>query len=171
MSGLRKKPEYKTHLSGRRLVSKRNKRIAFRGMIDTLEAEVLEAQILFSSLNEDWYCGCLGEVLECLRSVIAAEVKGEPLPLPRLFGFSSEELHRQSHDVKTAFGLAGHPLPDVSMGPLVSRLNYLRARVREGELLSVRVFGGLWGRRPDIIAVMNRLSSAFWWLCCKKISV
>ncbi|MDR1565665.1 MAG: hypothetical protein LBS48_00070 [Treponema sp.] len=170
MNGSRKKPENKTHLSGRRLVSKRNKRIAFRGMIDTLEAEVLEAQVLASSLGDETYCAYLGEILEFLRALIAAEVKEEALELKGFFGFSSDEIHDQTHDVKTAFGLAGHPLPDASMGPLVCRLNYLRARVREGELLAVRVFGGLLGSRPDITAAMNRLSSALWWLCCKKIS-
>jgi ethanolamine utilization cobalamin adenosyltransferase len=139
-------------------------------MIDVLEAEVLEAQVLASGLGEDWYCTCLGEVLNCLRAIMIAEVKSESLPGPKLFGLSLDEIHHQSHDVKAAFGLAGHPLPDYVMGPLVVRLNYLRSRVREGELLAVKVFGGLRGRRQDLITAMNRLSSALWWLCCKKIA-
>ncbi|AEF83474.1 ethanolamine utilization cobalamin adenosyltransferase [Leadbettera azotonutricia ZAS-9] len=170
MKVLSKKPEHKTHLAGNRLVSKSHGRIAFRGMIDVLEAEVLEAQVLASGLGEEWYCTCLGEVLDYLRAIMIAEVKSEPFPSLKLFGLALDEIHQQSHDVKAAFGLARHPLPDQSMGPLVARINYLRARVREGELLAVRIFGRLTGRRQDLITAMNRLSSALWWLCCKKIA-
>jgi ethanolamine utilization cobalamin adenosyltransferase len=139
-------------------------------MIDVLEAEVLEAQVLASGLGEEYYCTCLGEVLNCLRAIMIAEVKSESLPSLNLFGLTLDEIHHQSHDVKAAFGLTGHPLPDHTMGPLVTRLNHLRSRVREGELLAVRVFGKFRGRRQDLITAMNRLSSALWWLCCKKIA-
>jgi ethanolamine utilization cobalamin adenosyltransferase len=166
----KEKGEARTFLTGTRLVSKKHKRIRFRGLIDTLEAETMEAQVLADSLGEAYYCGCLGEILGILRAVIAAEVKGTPLKPFRLFGLDADEIHRQTHDVKAAFNLAGHPLPDYAMGPLVARLNLLRARIRETELFAVRAFGGFFGRRPDIITAMNRLSSALWWLVCKKIA-
>jgi ethanolamine utilization cobalamin adenosyltransferase len=171
------KPEYMTHLSGNRLVSKNHGRIRFRGIIDSLEAEVMEAQTLAFSLGETWYCRRLGEVLNCLRDILAAEVKESPLPELRLFGLSEKELHRQSHDVRGAFGM-NHPVPDYTMGPLAVRLNTLRTRVREGELLAVRTFwvnnadgtpGGRCGRE-DIVRAMNRLSSAFYWLFCRCLS-
>jgi ethanolamine utilization cobalamin adenosyltransferase len=94
-----------------------------------------------------------------------------------LFGLSEEELRRQSHDVRGAFGM-DHPVPDYTMGPLAVRLNTLRTRVREGELLAARVFwtrnadgtpGGHCGRE-DIIRALNRLSSAFYWLFCRCLS-
>jgi ethanolamine utilization cobalamin adenosyltransferase len=169
------KPEYMTHLAGSRLVPKTHARIRFRGLIDSLEAEVIEAQVLASNLGKDWYCERLGEALDCLRRVLTAEVRETPLPGFTLFGLSEEELHAQSHDVRSAFGME-HPVPDYTMGPLASRLNTLRARIREGELLAVRTF------RPqdehaesppygeDIIRVMNRLSSALYWLFCRCIS-
>jgi ethanolamine utilization cobalamin adenosyltransferase len=166
----RTKPEQLTHLSGNRLVSKEHPRIAFRGFIDSLEAEFLEAQALADSLGEGRCRERLGEVLGCLRNILAAEVKEKPLAPPELFGLDAEELRRQSHDVKGSFGIA-HPVPDYRMGPLALRLNTLRTRVREGELLAVKVFGQ--GRNPareDIILAMNRLSSALYWLFCGLVS-
>jgi ethanolamine utilization cobalamin adenosyltransferase len=166
----RTKPEHLTHLSGNRLVSKGSERIAFRGRIDSLEAEVLEAQALADSLGESWYCEALGEVLSFLRQVLAAEVTGRPLTPPELFGLDAEELHRQSHDVKGSFGIA-HPVPDYCMGPLALRLNTLRTRIREGELMAVRAFNPeKHAERKDIILAMNRLSSALYWLFCRLVS-
>jgi ethanolamine utilization cobalamin adenosyltransferase len=167
------KPEHMTCLLGDVLVPKTHDRIRFRGLIDSLEAELIEAQILASSLGEGWYTKGLGEVLDCLRSVLAAEVKETPLPEFSFFGLSEEELHAQSHHVRETFGLE-HPVPDYTMGPLAVRLNTLRARIREGELLAVRVFwkddDGSPGSREDIIRVMNRLSSVLYWLFCRAVS-
>jgi ethanolamine utilization cobalamin adenosyltransferase len=164
------KPEHLTHLSGRRLVSKESPRIAFRGCIDSLEADVLEAQVLADSLGEGWYCEALGEVLVCLRNILAAEVTEKPLTPPELFGLDAEELHKQSHDVKGRFGIA-HPVPAYRMGPLALRLNTLRTRIREGELMAVRIFApGKHAEREDLILAMNRLSSALYWLFCRLVS-
>jgi ethanolamine utilization cobalamin adenosyltransferase len=165
-----------THLGGRRLVPKNHGRIRFRGIIDSLEADVIEAQVLASSLGEGWYTERLGEVLDCLRKILAAEVKETPLPGISLFGLSAEELHSQSHHVRETFGM-DHPAPGWSMGPLAARLNTLRARVREGEICAVSVF---WADAPDgktgpcdredIIRALNRLSSALYWLFCRCLS-
>jgi ethanolamine utilization cobalamin adenosyltransferase len=98
-----------------------------------------------------------------------SEVLDRPLPPYDLFGLSGEELRWQSHNVKEAFGLKGHPLPEYSLGPLAVRLNYLRARVRETEILGIRAFEKIESSvcGNDIITAMNRLSSAFWWLFCR----
>ena len=40
------KPEFLTSLSGADLVPKTHERIVFRGVIDTFEAEVIEAQVM-----------------------------------------------------------------------------------------------------------------------------
>jgi len=197
------KAEYMTSLSGNRMVPKTHGRIAFRGAIDTLEAEVIEAQVLASELGEKAnfaesetnagvccgicrdmcrdICRELGEILDYLRAIMAAEVKETPLPPPFLFGMDAEEIHRLSRrpvdqDKGGDFGAA---LPAYTQGPLAARLNTLRAKVRETELLAVRVFGpeenpygiaaGETGITPreDIILALNRLSSALWWLHCK----
>ena len=166
-----KKAEYMTSLSGTELVSKTHGRIAFRGCIDTLQAEVIEAQVLAAGLGAEEACGRLGEILALLRDLMAAEVKETPLPPPFLFGMDAEEIHRRSHEAFTA-GADGKPtFPDHTQGPLAARLNTLRAKVREAELLSVRVFGPgenrLSPEREDIILALNRLSSALWWLFCE----
>jgi len=170
------KGEHMTSLSGGRLVSKTHGRIAFRGVIDTLQAEVIEAQVLASELGkkadstgggESLVCGCLGEILEYLRNIIAAEVKETPLPPPFLFGMDAEEIHRRSHNA----GGKTFLLPAYTQGTLAARINTLRAKLREAELLAVRVFGpGEDPQREDIILALNRLSSALWWLFCEYVS-
>jgi ethanolamine utilization cobalamin adenosyltransferase len=170
------KPEHLTHLTGRRLVPKNHGRIRFRGIIDSLEADVIEAQSLASNLGEGWYTERLGEVLDCLRNIMASEVKETPLPELSLFGLSAEELRTQSHNVRETFGIA-HPVPDYTMGPLAVRLNTLRTRIREGEIRAVSVFRVKGGDgkpgdcgREDIIRALNRLSSAVYWLFCRYLS-
>ena len=172
------KPEYMTSLSGGRLVSKTHGRIAFRGLIDTLEAEVIEAQVLASQMGEKEILGYLGEILEYLRAIMSAEVKETPLPPPFLFGMDADEIHRASHN--SGGGLPA--LPSYTQGPLAARINTLRAKVREAELFCVRIFGpkenpeGPGAQeadepdqvpRDDIILALNRLSSALWWLFCR----
>jgi ethanolamine utilization cobalamin adenosyltransferase len=172
-----KKPEYMTSLSGAHLVPKTHRRITFRGIIDTLEAEVIEAQVLASQLGENEICGNLGEILDFLRALMAAEVKETPFPPPFLFGMDAEEIHRRIRNQEWK----ALPFPAYTQGPLAARLNTLRAKVREAELFAVRVFGpegtgesvqdsGDTNPREDIILALNRLSSAFWWLFCEFVS-
>jgi ethanolamine utilization cobalamin adenosyltransferase len=165
-----------TSLCGDRMVSKADGRIRFRGLIDSLEAETIEAQVLAGSLGETHYLNALGEVLDCLRRLLAAEVKEIPFVMPPLFGLSADELHCQTHDVGRSFGLPCHPLPDYGQGPLAARLNTLRAHIREAELCAVRVFTGENAGsagvlpREDLCQALNRLSSALYWLFCRLVS-
>ena len=159
-----KKPEYMTSLYGNTLVPKTHGRIVFRGLIDTLQAEVIEAQVLTSGLGEMEFCAKLGEILDILRALMAAEVKETPLPPPFLFGMEAEEIHRQSHEVFLRDAEGKPVLPDYTHGPLLVRLNALRAKTREVELCSAKVFGE---EREDIILALNRLSSALWLLTCQ----
>ena len=208
MSAAVKKAEYMTILSGNRLVSKSEPRIAFRGLIDILEAEVIEAQVLAAGgargpveggpvaeeAVEREFTNYLGEILAYLRDIMAAEVKETPLKPPFLFGMDEEEIHRRSHNA----GGKTLQLPSYTQGALAARINTLRAKVREAELLAVKVFGpgeggaeesgddgskgahsgsgeggapkGSGAEREDIILGLNRLSSALWWLFCEFLS-
>jgi ethanolamine utilization cobalamin adenosyltransferase len=159
-----KKPEHMTSLYGNILVPKTHGRIVFRGLVDTLQAEVIEAQVMASSLGETEFCGKLGEILNYLRALMAAEVKETPLPPPFLFGMDAEEIHRRSHKAFMSDAEGKLVLPDYTHGPLVARLNTLRAKTREVELCSVKVFGE---EKKDIILALNRLSSALWLLTCQ----
>jgi ethanolamine utilization cobalamin adenosyltransferase len=163
------KPEHMTSLSGGRMVHKSHGRIAFRGALDSLQAEIIEAQVLACQLGETRCLEGLGEILFCLRELLAAEVQETPVPPPRLFGLDAEELRRQTHELPASFGM-DHPLPDYTMGPLAARLNSLRAHIREAELCAVRAFASGEDERGDIILVMNRLSSALYWLFCRLLS-
>ncbi|MCL2601847.1 MAG: hypothetical protein FWD91_03440 [Treponema sp.] len=162
-----KKPEYMTSLWGSSMVSKTHGRIAFRGCIDTLEAEVIEAQVLSNECGDTATCEKLGEILEYLRALMSAEVRNAPLPQLLLFGMNAEEIHRKSHN-NPAGGV--FRLPSYTYGPVAARLNTLRAKVRETELVAVRVFGpgndADAPEREDIILALNRLSSALWLLFC-----
>jgi ethanolamine utilization cobalamin adenosyltransferase len=164
------KPEHMTHLRGNLLVPKTHRRIAFRGAVDSLEADVLEGAVLAVEQGEEDVRKGLEEILLCLRGIMSAEVNETPLEAPRLFGLSAGELREQTHDVKTAFGIP-HPNPDYTMGPLAVRLNTLRTRVRGVELLGVKTFCPRSEYpREDIILTLNRLSSAVYWLFCRHIS-
>ena len=169
MKAADKKPEYMTSLYGDRMVPKTEGRIVFRGVIDTLEAEVIEAQVLASDLGDMAICGNLGEILDFLRAIMAAEVKEMPLQPPFLFGMDLEEIHRRSYTTEWR----GITLPCYTQGPIAARLNTLRTKIREAELLAVKVFGpdehspDEHSQREDIILALNRLSSALWWLYCE----
>ena len=156
-----------THLRANLLVSKAHPRIAFRGALDSLEADLLEAQLAAAAPGEGYYREALGELLRFAREIMSAEVNERPLVEAALFGLSLEELHRQSHRVRETFGI-GHPVPDYTMGAAAVRLNTLRTRIRETELLAVRTFSA--GEREDIIRGLNRLSSAAYWLFCRRVS-
>ena len=169
-----KKPEFMTSLSKGRLVPKTHGRIAFRGSVDVLEAEVIEAQVLASKLGEEYICACLGEILSLLQAIMGAEVKDSPLPPLVLFGMDEEEIHRRSHNIDGET----FRFPSYTQGPLAARLNTLRAKVRETELLGVKVFGPRepepvseeTSSREDIILALNRLSSALWWLFLRHVN-
>lgn len=166
----REKPEDMTHLRGNRLVKKTHPRIAFRGKLDSLEAFLLEAQALAHRENAISVRDDLGEVLEHVRRVLGAEVKGEPLEETPLLGLDQAGLRRVSHNVKEEIGIE-HPIPGWEMGELALRLNTIRTQVREAELAAAAAFE-YPGEAPreDIIREMNRLSSAVYIIFCKLLA-
>ena len=150
-----KKAEHMTALSGKDMVSKSHERIIFRGLVDSLEAEVIEAQVLAVENGNEKLCGNFGEVLDCLRSIMAADVKEVPLKPFTIFGMDSDTVRLKSHDS------GNFEIPSHSHGILAARINSLRTSVRELEVSAVKVYGS---NREDIVLYLNRLSSALWWL-------
>ncbi len=87
------KPEHMTHLRGNVLVPKTHPRIAFRGGIDTLEAELLLcAQAADGPLRQT-----LCAMLDFVRSLIRADVLDEPVQAVRFLGLDGDGLREHSH--------------------------------------------------------------------------
>lgn len=155
------KPEEMTHLYGNVLVPKDHPRIAFRGMIDTLEAEVLLTQE--AAAGHETLIGCLQEMLEFVRSLIRADVLNEPVQELKLCGLTDRELRQHSHFPQKYYGQP-HFMPTYTDGAAMLRLNRLRTVVRQTELACYRAFSDRDGKllRLDLLTALNRLSSLCW---------
>ena len=153
------KPEVMTHLNGDTLVPKNHPRIAFRGAIDTLEAELL-------------LCGeSTGEVLNLARRLIRCDVLNEPVGDITLYGLSESEQRKRSHFPQDYYGIP-HFMPDFSDTPQLLQLNKARCAARAAELAAVDAFVDPDGipLRPDILQAMNRVSSMLYLLMLQEKS-
>lgn len=160
---LNEKPEYMTHLNAKVLVFKDHKRIILRGRLDSLEAKILEVQVLCHKLKLNKLVQDLQEILVFVRELIRCEVLEEPVKEFYLQGMNAAELREKSHHPTKYFGI-GHEAPEYTLGEAVVALNSLRTMVREIELSAFQAFKDEYGRveRVDIIRALNRLSSLFW---------
>ena len=165
------KPEHMTHLYGSTLVPKTHPRIALRGKLDSLQALLLQTQLLAQERGRGEAAGALGEVYALAQRILAAEVKGEPLGPFALLGLDSAGLRAASHDPKGFAGLDAHPMPHAGMGGLCLALNFLRTQVRETELAAAHAFCPPDGpvERPDLLEALNRMSSAVYLLFLKEL--
>ena len=150
------KPEHMTHLHGNVLVPKTHPRIAFRGAVDTLEAELLLAQCVLCKP----YDGQVGEILEFARRLIRCDVLDEPVGEEKLCGLTEQELRTRSHRPQEFYGQP-HFMPNAGDGEALLRVNRARCAARTAELAAVEAFSEREGNptRPDILKAMNRLSS------------
>jgi ethanolamine utilization cobalamin adenosyltransferase len=169
---LNSKPGMLTHLYGNQLTVKDNPVIRFRGMLDTLTAMILEAQILGEEKENRAFVDDLQGILDFTRTFLPAEYKGNPMGEFRVLGLSPDDLREQSHHPEKYFGKK-HLLTDRTMGALSTRLNLLRAVTRETEIAAVTAFKDendpSNSRRPDIVEALNRLSSLFYILMYKYL--
>ena len=149
------KPEHMTHLQGDMLVPKTHPRIAFRGAVDSLEAELLLCQLAVPEQKTE-----LGEMLSAVRGVIRCDVLDEPVQEEKLCGLTPKEIREQSHRPQDFYGVP-HFMPDVSDGEKILRINRVRAMARRAELAAVCAFGT---DREDILRLMNRMSSMLYLL-------
>ena len=152
------KPEHRTHLNAKELVDKTHPRIAFRGKIDKLEAEILLCQ-----KEAGAPVAALQEMLDFVRNLIRADVLGEEVKEFRLCGMDEAQLRERSHNPQKYYG-TGHILPSCADSMVLLRLNHLRTSVRETELQSYHAFPD----RTDIHTALNRLSSLCWILCLQE---
>ena len=151
-----KKPEEMTHLTGNTLVLKTHPRIAFRGELDSLQAQVLLCALHIRIFEKE-----LTEMLHYLRQILRCEVMDEPLEELSLLGLSQKELRAHSQYPQRVYG-QGHFQPELAHGEAVLELNFLRTQIRKTELSCCRAFSDTEGRvtRKDLVQGLNRLSSA-----------
>ena len=162
---LREKPEHMTHLKGNLLVMKTHPRIAFRGAMDTLEAELLLCQLISGEqMRKD-----LGEILDLARLLIRCEVMDEPVPVGKLCGLTEKEQRERSHRPQDYYGQP-HFMPAVSDGEVILRLNRCRCAARAAELAAAAAFTDEDGnaRRLDILMALNRMSSMVYILMIRE---
>ncbi|HJC00395.1 MAG TPA: ATP-binding protein [Candidatus Flavonifractor merdavium] len=160
------KPEHMTHLKGNILVPKDHPRIAFRGMIDALEAETLLTQRAAADYPK--LVAELEEVLSFVRNFIRCDVLDEPLKELNLCGYNAAQLREYSHYPDKHLGQP-HFLPSHTDSPALLAVNRLRTLVRQTELSAYAAFQDADGAvtRGDIILGLNRLSSLMWIMMCK----
>jgi ethanolamine utilization cobalamin adenosyltransferase len=145
-----------THLNGDILVPKTHPRIAFRGAMDTLEAELLLCQLQCDAETAK----AVEEILQFARFLLRCEVLGEPMSAGKLCGLTADEIRSHSHRPQDFYGQP-HFMPSASDGAIIVRLNKCRCAARELELRAVAAFTDADGcpTRPDLLQALNRLSS------------
>jgi ethanolamine utilization cobalamin adenosyltransferase len=149
------KPEHMTHLHSDVLVSKTHPRIAFRGAIDALEAEIVLCQLTAETVRKE-----LGEILALARLLIRCEVLNEPVPEEKLCGLTQDEIRKRSHFPQEFYGQP-HFMPEHTDGAAILHINKCRCIARQAELAAVRAFADDEGNvaRADILKALNRMSS------------
>lgn len=162
---LEEKPEHMTHLNAEVLVSKLHPRIAFRGALDTLESELILAQLAV----EKSMAGELEQILELTRQIVRCDVLEQPLTVDRLCGLTEQEQRQRSHRPQEYYGQP-HFMPRAGDGPAMARLNRARCAAREAELKAMAAFTDREGNptRQDILRCMNRLSSMIYILMIRQ---
>ena len=165
---LAEKPEHMTHLKGNILVDKDHPRIAFRGCIDSLEAEILLAQQTCAGAGYPALAQELEEVLAFVRRFIRFDVLDEPVGEIALCGYGPDELREYSHYPEKHLGQP-HFMPHYTDSPAILAVNKVRTEVRRTELAAYAAFRDADGvvKRPDIILGLNRLSSLMWIMMIK----
>ena len=165
---LAEKPEHMTHLKGNILVDKDHPRIAFRGCIDSLEAEILLAQQACAGAGCPALAQELEEVLAFVRRFIRFDVLDEPVGEIELCGYGPAELREYSHYPDKHLGQP-HFLPHYTDSPAILAVNKVRTEARRTELAAYAAFRDADGvvKRPDIILGLNRLSSLMWIMMIK----
>lgn len=163
------KPEEMTHLKSDVLVDKTHPRIAFRGAVDTLEAEILLAAHLAVQEQEKRLAENLSEILALVRRLIRCDVLDEPVGNFNLCGLSEGELRRRSHLPQQYYDQP-HFMPEPTDSRLLLKLNRTRTMARQAELAACRAFRDGEGRctRLDIVCALNRVSSTVYLLMIQR---
>lgn len=163
---LTEKPEHMTHLRPTILVPKDHPRIAFRGMVDALEAELL---LCAGAAGPGTLQRHLEEILEFTRGLIRCDVLEQPVEFRALCGLTPDQIRQHSHMPQRYYDQP-HFMPSAADSAVLLHLNRLRTMVRLTELAAYKAFRTADGdvTRPDLITALNRLSSLVWILMIRR---
>ena len=166
------KPEHMTQIYANMLVDKDHPRIKYRGKLDRLQAEVINAQCVIK--KEGAYTLLIDEldnILSILREMMRCEVMDEPFSNDTIIGLNHKELRERSHNPMKFYNIKQMLLPDYKMGIVHSALNVIRTSIREAEVIAVSAFKqNRKLERTDIIEELNRLSSALHIMMCRYLA-
>ena len=151
----KEKPEHMTHLRDNILVPKTHPIIAFRGAMDTLQAEILLAQLQVAPPVQHK----LEQILLLARNILRWEVMEEPAVAEQLCGLTLEQQRKHSHRPQDYYGQP-HFMPSATDGAALLQLNRARCAARQAELAAAWAFCDERGcSRADILQLLNRMSS------------
>ena len=171
-AGYTEKPEFMTQIFGNKLVDKNHPRIKYRGQLDFVQAEVVNAQCVVD--KESHSAGLvkdLDDILDCLRKLMVAEIMEQAYDKDTILGLTHDELREHSHNPMKFYNIKQMQLPDHTMGIEYSLLNKIRTEIRIAELVAVDAFQeNRKMHRIDIIEELNRLSSALHIMMCKYLA-
>ncbi|WP_101698628.1 hypothetical protein [Clostridium minihomine] len=131
--------------------------------LESLEARILEVQLIFQKRGMHQAVEQLGSTLEYTREIVRCLVQSKELEEPAILGMSSEEISQRSQNPQQYYGIP-HFSVRLEHGEGVILLNTLRAQARETALDAYKIFQDDCGaaQQEDILRGLNRLASFFY---------
>ncbi len=139
-------------------VPKNHPAVIMRGKLDTLIAQIVLVQTQFDPKDRRpaFLKQCLDDLHTWVMLTLRGEMTGETVSPAGMGGMDVQTLHVVSREPKKYLGI-DHMAAHGSMGGNVGLLNWLRASVREVEVVAVSC-----STNADVLASLNRLSSAIY---------
>ncbi len=165
---MKKKLDIETNLDAKTIVLKSDKRIEFRGKLDSLLASFILAQRMFKEMKEDVLYNYMDEFYSFIQKMIYADAMGEKVALINMFGFDEAKLREISHNPSKYFGIKHLFGINAKMPITVLTLNQLRTQIRECEVSYMSLLDklGYEENNKGFDLALNRLSSAIYILMC-----
>ena len=143
-------------------VRKDDRRIVFRGKMDSLYGMIALAGAVGLQEGKERVAKDLEELGRHCLTILYAEVREQGMEQTEVLGMSWEEIRTCSHHPEQ-FGLS-HFFPVAADGTLLCLINLARTCTREAECIAVSLEEQL---HPDIVTALNRLSSAVYVVMCR----
>ncbi len=157
------KPVHMTILCGNVLVPKDHPQIAFRGKLESLQAQIILSQAMIAGHNGNQkLIDDLNDILIYLRNILRKHILTEPLEPAKMLGLTASELRERAKNPMQYFNVEQVGIPDYTRGLEYAQLNQLYTQTREAEVAAVAAFReGNRYTRNDILETLNDMSSAF----------